>query len=60
MIKRIRVEKLQNIEIKYTEADLRALPHLASKSISYSHEILLQDASCRMWQGPWIRLQKRT
>ena len=44
-IKRLRVEKLQNIEIKLTEANLRALPHLTSKSISYSRELMLQRTS---------------
>ena len=31
-----------------------------SKSTSYSHELLLQRASCHIWQGSWICFWWRT
>ena len=31
-----------------------------SKSTSYSHELLLQRASCHIWQGSWIWFWWRT
>ena len=52
---RLTFEQLQNIEIKYTYVELRTLPYLTIKFISYSRELLLHRASYFRWHDSWIK-----